>query len=148
MNNLIDKARELPVRQPTVTISVSPVTLAAPGRPQPLEMRITAPATGGDLPVILLSHGHGPSLYVPSKDGYGPLVNFLAEQGFAVIQPTHANSKVAGFASDAPGAPMFWRARVEEMTLILDQLDATTAGSPRWGTRSGARPWACCWARA
>ncbi|WP_158277981.1 hypothetical protein [Caulobacter endophyticus] len=44
---------------------------------------------------MLLSHGHGPSNYIPSKDGYGPLVNFYAERGFVVIQPTHLNSKVA-----------------------------------------------------
>ncbi len=135
MNNLVDKARHIPVRDATVTISISPITLAAPDRERPLEMRITAPATGRDLPVILLSHGHGPSLYIPSKDGYGPLVNFLAEQGFVVIQPTHANSKVAGFASDAPGAPLFWRARVEEMKLILDQLDAIETMVPALTSR-------------
>lgn len=129
MNNLIDKARHIPVKDATPAISISPVTLAAPERGQPLELRITAPAVGGDLPVILLSHGHGPSLYLPSKDGYGPLANFYAEHGFAVIQPTHANSKVAGFAADAPGAPLFWRARVEEMKLILDRLDEIEAST-------------------
>ena len=123
MNNLIDKARVIPVSEPTLTVSFSPVTLSAPGRATPLELRVTAPATGGDLPVILLSHGHGPSLYLPSKDGYGPLANFYAEHGFVVIQPSHANSKVAGLAADAPGAPLFWRSRVEEMKLILDRLD-------------------------
>ena len=123
MNKLIDKARALPVNEAVQTISISPVTLDAPGRGMPLEMRITAPIAGSDLPVILLSHGHGPSLYLPSKDGYGPLVNFYAEHGFVVIQPTHANSKVAGLGADAPGAPLFWRTRVEEMRLIVDQLD-------------------------
>ncbi|MBS9719154.1 alpha/beta fold hydrolase [Tianweitania sp. BSSL-BM11] len=123
MNNLIDKARHIPVADPAMTISFSPVALPAPKRGMPLELRITAPASGDKLPIILLSHGHGPSLYLPSKDGYGPLANFWAERGFAVIQPTHANSKVAGLPSDAPGAPLFWRTRVEEMKLILDQLD-------------------------
>ena len=47
-----------------------------------------------------------------------------------VIQPSHANSKVAGFPTDAPGAPLFWRARVEEMKLILDNLDAIEAMVP------------------
>ena len=123
MNNLIDASRHIPVDTARLTLSVSPITLTTPQRKQPLELRITAPATGDQLPVIILSHGHGPSLYIPSKDGYGPLANFYAEQGFVVIQPTHANSKVAGFAADAPGAPLFWRARVEEMQLILDRLD-------------------------
>lgn len=123
MNNLIDKARRLPVREPMQTISINPVTLGAPFRGQPLEMRITAPVGGTGLPVILLSHGDGPSLYLPSKDGYGPLADFYAGQGFAVIQPTHANSKVAGLPRDMPGAPLFWRVRVQEMKLILDRLD-------------------------
>ena len=130
MNNLIDKARAIPVADPAPTVAYSPVTLPVPGRATPLELRITAPASGGDLPMVLLSHGHGPSLYIPSKDGYGPLVNFLAERGFAVIQPTHASSKVAGLASDAPGAPLFWRTRVAEMKLILDSLDAVEAQAP------------------
>jgi predicted dienelactone hydrolase len=130
MNNLIDKARHIPVAEAVPTISVSPVTLPAPGRGMPLEMRITAPAAGSGLPLVLLSHGHGPSLYLPSKDGYGPLVNFYAEHGFVVIQPTHANSKVAGFAPDAPGGPLFWRARVDEMKLILDRLDDIEAMVP------------------
>ena len=123
MNNLIDRARQLPVRNAVQTISISPIRLPAPERGMPLEMRITLPATGRDLPIILLSHGDGPSLYLPSKDGYGPLVNFYAEQGFAVIQPTHGNSKIAGLPRDRPGAPLFWRSRVQDMKLILDQLD-------------------------
>lgn len=130
MNNLINEARSIPVNDATVTVSISPVTLPAPGRGMPLEMRTTAPATGGDLPILLLSHGHGPSLYLPSKDGYGPLVNFYAEHGFVVIQPTHGNSKVAGLGADAPGAPFFWRSRVEDMKLILDSLDEIEAMVP------------------
>ena len=79
---------------------------------------------------ILLSHGHGPSLYLPSKDGYAPLANFYAEQGFVVLQPSHANSKVAGFGKDGPGAPLFWRQRVQELHLILDRLDQIEADVP------------------
>lgn len=130
MNNLIDKARHLPSGDPVTTISISPVMLPAPGRGVPLELRITAPMNGGELPVVLLSHGHGPSFYIPSKDGYGPLANFLAEQGFVVIQPTHPNSKVGGFNPDAPGGPLFWRERVEDMTRILDQMTAIEAMVP------------------
>ncbi|MEG3089261.1 alpha/beta hydrolase family protein [Sphingomonas sp. PB4P5] len=130
MNNLIDKARHLPVNDAVTTISISPVILPAPGRGVPLELRITAPMNGSALPVVLLSHGHGPSLYIPSKDGYGPLANFLAEHGFVVIQPTHPNSKVGGLAPDAPGGPLFWRERVEDMTRILDQIETIEAIVP------------------
>lgn len=55
MNNLVDKARSIPVPEPTLTVSYSPVTLPTSGRAIPLELRITAPAAGGDLPILLLS---------------------------------------------------------------------------------------------
>jgi len=76
MNNLIKDPLLIPVNEPVQTISISPLVLDVEGRPIPLELRITAPAAGDNLPVVLLSHGHGPSFYTPSNDGYGPLVNF------------------------------------------------------------------------
>ncbi|WP_299600262.1 alpha/beta fold hydrolase [uncultured Tateyamaria sp.] len=130
MNSLITDARHIPVNEPTQTISINPVTLEAPDRGVPLEMRITAPVTGYDLPIILLSHGHGPSLYIPSKDGYAPLANFYAAHGFVVIQPTHVNSKVAGLPADAPRGPLFWRSRVQDMSMILDHLEDIEASIP------------------
>ncbi|MBZ9675648.1 alpha/beta hydrolase family protein [Mesorhizobium sp. ES1-1] len=130
MNNLIKDALLIPVSDPSQTISINPVVLQVENRPIPLELRITAPVIGDKLPVVLLSHGHGPSLYLPSKDGYGPLVNFYAEHGFVVIQPTHLNSKVAGMPADSAGGPLFWRSRVEDMTAILDQLDTIEAAVP------------------
>jgi pimeloyl-ACP methyl ester carboxylesterase len=130
MNNLIKDALLIPVSEPGQTISISPVVLHVEDRPIPLELRITAPVSGDNLPVILLSHGHGPSLYIPSKDGYGPLVNVYAEHGFVVIQPTHLNSKVAGAPADAAGGPLFWRSRVEDMVAIIDQLDQIEAAVP------------------
>lgn len=135
MNNLIDRARHLPMQKPVQTVSIDPVTLDAPFRPFPIEMRITAPAMGANLPIVLLSHGDGPSLYLPSKDGYGPLSSFLAAQGFAVIQPTHANSKVAGLPHDLPGAPLFWRMRVNEMKHIIDMLDEIERTTPLLASR-------------
>lgn len=131
MNTLINAARHIPINAAVQTVSINTVTLSVPGRTQPLEMRITAPARGSDLPILALSHGAGPSLYLSSKDGYGPLVNFYAEHGFVVIQPTHANSKVGGLGpDDAPDAPLFWRTRAQEITCILDQLDTIEAQVP------------------
>ncbi|KAH6654031.1 Alpha/Beta hydrolase protein [Truncatella angustata] len=127
MNNLIKDASQIPVGDSNITLSINRVTIPAPERGAPLEVRITAPTTGKDLPIVLLSHGHGPSLYIPSKDGYAPLANFYAEHGFVVIQPTHANSKVAGLKSDGPGGPLFFESRPKEMSLILDNLDEIEA---------------------
>lgn len=122
MNRLIDLARHLPTPHAELTVAYSPIRLPMPDRP-PLELRLTAPIKGTSLPLVLFSHGHGPSNYISSKEGYAPIVQFWAERGFAVIQPTHANSRVAGLDANRPNAPFFWRERVAEMRSILDQLD-------------------------
>lgn len=122
MNNLLKSAGSLPVKEETPVISVSPITLDAPDRGMDLEVRVSAPVSGSNLPVILLSHGHGPSLYIPSADGYGPIVNFWASQGFVVVQPTHLNAKARGMDPEAAGGPAFWKSRVADMKQIIDQL--------------------------
>ncbi|MFI9581943.1 alpha/beta hydrolase family protein [Streptomyces sp. NPDC052236] len=116
---------------PTPVLSVSPVVLSAPGRAVDLEMRVSAPVTGSDLPVILLSHGQGYSNNLSSLNGYAPLVNFWAAHGFVVIQPTHLSSTTLSLDPDTPGAPMYWRSRAEDMKRILDQLDAIEAAVPQ-----------------
>ncbi|MBD0417046.1 alpha/beta hydrolase family protein [Oryzicola mucosus] len=129
MNNLIDLSRSIPTPQAALTVAYTPVVLPMAGR-SPLELRVTAPAKGNALPIVLLSHGAGPSKYLPSKDGYAPLAQFWAERGFAVIQPTHGNSPVGGLPKDAPGAPYFWRQRASEMTAVLDHLDDVEQQAP------------------
>lgn len=105
--------------------SVAPVVLPAPERLVDLELRISAPVTGTDLPIILLSHGHGPSNFLSSLRGYGPLADFWSGHGFVVIQPTHLDSATLPFRrSDDPEAPLFWRSRAQDMSFILDNLDA------------------------
>jgi hypothetical protein len=63
----------LPGWLPRSLVSISPVVLSAPGRTVDLQMRVSAPVTGRELPIILLSHGHGNSWYLSSLNGYGPL---------------------------------------------------------------------------
>ena len=82
MNRLINLARGLPTPAPSMTVAYTPILIPMPGR-QPLELRLTAPANGNKLPIVLLSHGFGPSNYIPSKDGYAHLAQFWAERGFA-----------------------------------------------------------------
>jgi pimeloyl-ACP methyl ester carboxylesterase len=124
---VIGKAANIPVSAPTPVVSVSPVVLSAPGRIVDLQMRVSAPTIGRDLPIILLSHGHGRSNNLSSLNGYGPLANFWAAHGFVVIQPTHLSSRTLDFDPKTPGAPLFWRSRVEDMKRILDQLDVIEA---------------------
>ncbi len=127
---LIGKAENIPVSAPTPVVSVSPVVLSAPGRAVDLQMRVSAPTSGSDLPIILLSHGQGFSNHLSSLNGYGPLANFWAAHGFVVIQPTHLSSKTLSLDPKTAGAPGFWRSRVEDMKRILDQLDVIEASVP------------------
>jgi predicted dienelactone hydrolase len=116
---------------PTPVLSVSPVVLSAPGRAVDLQVRVSAPVTGSDLPVILLSHGQGYSNNLSSLNGYAPLANFWAAHGFVVIQPTHLSSRTLSLDPDTPGAPLYWRSRAEDMKRILDQLDVIEAAVPQ-----------------
>jgi predicted dienelactone hydrolase len=116
---------------PVPVVSYSPLALSIPGRPVDLQVRVSAPETGTDLPVILLSHGQGPSNNLSSLNGYAPLVNFWAAHGFVVVQPTHLTSRtLSHLVADAPGAPFFWRSRSEDMSHILDRLDEIEKAVP------------------
>lgn len=130
MNMLLDAARHIPVNAAVPVISIAPLTLSAPARGIDLELRVSAPVTGDDLPVIVLSHGMGPSIHLPSLNGYAPLAQFWAAHGFVVIQPTHLNAPAYGVRDDHPGAPLFWRSRVEDMSMVLDRLDEIEAMCP------------------
>ncbi|MFF0161544.1 alpha/beta hydrolase family protein [Streptomyces sp. NPDC005263] len=116
---------------PAPVLSVSPVVLPAPGRAVDLEVRVSAPVTGTDLPVILLSHGQGYSNHLSSLNGYAPLANFWAAHGFVVIQPTHLSSRTLRLDPDTPGGPLHWRSRAEDMTRVLDGLDVIEAAVPQ-----------------
>lgn len=116
---------------PTPVLSVRPVVIPAPGRAVDLQVRVTAPVTGSELPILLLSHGQGHSNHLSSLDGYAPLVDFWASHGFVVVQPTHLSSTTLKLAPDTPGAPMYWRSRVEDMTRVLDALDVIEAAVPQ-----------------
>jgi predicted dienelactone hydrolase len=116
-------------------VSVGPVVLQVPGRVVDLQLRISFPQTGGALPIILLSHGQGRSNNLSSMNGYGPLVQAWAAQGFVVIRPTHLSSRTLQLDPATPGAPLFWRSRAEDMRHILERLDAIEAAVPELAGR-------------
>jgi dienelactone hydrolase len=107
----------------TPIISVRPVTLAAPNRGQDLRVRVSAPTTGRDLPVVVFSHG-----MTLTMDNYAPLADFWAARGFVVIQPTHLDS--LGLAPDDPRTPLIWRIRTDDLTCVIGQLSVIEAGVP------------------
>ncbi|MFJ6718681.1 alpha/beta hydrolase family protein [Streptomyces sp. NPDC091259] len=121
---------------PAPVLSFSPVVLTVPGRLVDLQVRVSIPATGTDLPVILLSHGHGPSNNLSSLNGYAPLANFWAAHGFVVIQPTHLSSRTLSHLHSAiPGSALSWRSRAEDMKNILDRLDVIERVVPQLAGR-------------
>ncbi|MFE9890644.1 alpha/beta hydrolase family protein [Streptomyces scopuliridis] len=131
LNTAYADASGLPVGDPTSILSFSPVVLDVPDRPVRLEAKVTAPATGVGLPVIVFSHGHGAANFLSSLRGYGPLVDFWAAHGFVVIQPTHLDSTVLGLREQAlPDAPLFWRDRALDMHAVLDRLPEVLGAVP------------------
>ncbi|WP_269821858.1 alpha/beta hydrolase family protein [Nocardia asteroides] len=106
----------------TPVVSVDPVLLPAPGRGAALRVRVSAPAHGAALPIILFAHGFG-----SSGRAYGPLADHWAAAGFAVLQPTFRDSRTLG---PIPDDPLLWRYRVEDMLRILDNLEPIAAAVP------------------
>ncbi|MEU2350433.1 chlorophyllase [Modestobacter sp. NPDC049651] len=109
----------------TPVVSVAPVVLPPAGRGTDLQVRVSAPVTGADLPVVVLSHGFGWSM-----DGYRPLADAWAAAGLVVVQPTHLDSRTLGVGHDDPRFPGIWRTRVQDVVTVLDCLDAVTAALP------------------
>ncbi|UCU99395.1 alpha/beta hydrolase family protein [Acidovorax radicis] len=132
MSTSISSVVTLPSVAPVPVVSVSPIVLSAPGRAVPLQVRVSAPVTGRDLPIVFFSHGHGASNNLSSLNGYGPLANYWAARGFVVIQPTHLSSATLRGVVDpnGPEGALFWRSRAEDMTRILDALDVIEEAVP------------------
>ncbi|WP_432057334.1 alpha/beta hydrolase family protein [Streptomyces sp. bgisy022] len=110
---------------PNPVISVQPVVLPAPGRGTDLQVRVSAPAAGDGLPVVVLSHGHGCSMR-----HYGPLADHWAAAGFVVLQPTHLDSRTLALPATDPRTPRIWRYRVEDLVRVLDGLDTLEQALP------------------
>lgn len=118
------------IEMPKPFFSINPVTLLAPGRSRNLEVRVSAPSIGNNLPIIVFAHGFG-----NSSEGYAPLVNYWASRGFVVIQPTFLDStrlleNPATSHGEAVKAYLknplkfsMWKYRVDDVKHILNQLD-------------------------
>jgi pimeloyl-ACP methyl ester carboxylesterase len=112
--------------QVAVTVlSAKPVIIPAPGRGDDLQVRVSAPATGRDVPVIVFSHGFGCSM-----SDYQPLVDYWATRGFAVLQPTHLDSLTLSIAPQDPRTPEIWRFRIDDLNRVIDNLGLLEAAVP------------------
>lgn len=99
------------------SISLKPILVPALERAMPLQVRVTAPAEGHDLPVIVFSHGNAWSM-----DGYAPLVDRWVAAGFVVVQPTHLDSRRNAIGFDDPRFDTIWRVRIGDLHAVLDHL--------------------------
>lgn len=130
MNEPTTRPDRAPLTAADQIVAFSPLRFEVPGRQATLELRVTMPATGENLPIILLSHGHGASNFLASIRGYGPLVDFYGAHGFVVIQVTHQDSKTLALDPTGPEGGLFWRSRAEDFQFILDHLDEIEAAVP------------------
>lgn len=131
MSTPFTDASTIPVNDPQAVATYGPVTLEVPGRLASLQLKVSSPETGDELPIILLSHGHGMANFLSSLNGYGPLADFWAAHGFVVIQPTHLDSTTLDLREeDHPEAPLYWRTRATDMSFIIDHLDEIEAAVP------------------
>lgn len=99
-------------------VAVKPLTVPTSDREIPLQVKVTAPADGTNLPVIVFSHGNAWSM-----DGYEPLVDRWATAGFVVVQPTHLDSRRNRIGFDDPRFPTIWRVRIADLHAVLTSLD-------------------------
>ncbi|MFF5082558.1 alpha/beta hydrolase family protein [Actinoplanes sp. NPDC000266] len=95
-------------------VSVKPVAVEGAD----FDVRVTAPTAGENLPVVVFSHGFGSSL-----DGYAPLADHWAANGFVVVQPTHLDSRTLALPPSDPRTPLIWKIRVQQLSRIIDELD-------------------------
>ncbi|WP_410566997.1 alpha/beta hydrolase family protein [Amycolatopsis sp. cmx-4-61] len=98
-------------------IAVKPITVPTTGRGIDLQVKVTAPADGSNLPVIAFSHGNAWSM-----DAYEPLVDRWAAAGFVVVQPTHLDSRRHRIGFDDPRFAAIWRVRIADLHAVLDSL--------------------------
>jgi dienelactone hydrolase len=98
-------------------VAIKPIGVPTEGRGIDLQVKVTAPASGRDLPVIVFSHGNAWSM-----DGYEPLVDRWAAAGFVVVQPTHLDSRRNGIGFDDPRFGTIWRVRIADLHAVLDNL--------------------------
>jgi dienelactone hydrolase len=107
------------------TISVKPVVLPVPERGDDLQVRVTAPAAGTGLPVIVFAHG-----FSAAMDSYDPLVDHWTANGFVVVQPTFLDSATLGLTPADPRYPTIWRTRIDDLDRVIDHLAGILAAVP------------------
>ncbi|CCA91992.1 alpha/beta fold hydrolase [Novosphingobium sp. PP1Y] len=123
-------AADIPSNPTAQIVSRDPVTIPQGPDGRALVMRITVPEKGNDLPVLILSHGN-----LLNRSDYRPLVEFLARDGWIVIQPDHPDASQDGFPP-APYPSDTWRIRLDQVDWIATHLGAVLSRVPGLAARA------------
>lgn len=115
------------------SVAVDPVVLND-GSASGMTVRVSYPAAGRALPLVMLSHGNR-----LSRSDYQPLVTALVRDGYVVVQPDHGDASVDGFVPGAPQADDVWRTRVDQLRWLADHPEAIAARIPALRGRVDAR---------
>lgn len=102
--------------------AIKPIVVPSVDRAVELQVKVTAPQQGSNLPIIVFSHGNAWSM-----DGYEPLVDRWAAAGFVVVQPTHLDSRRNGIAFEDPRFQTIWKVRIADLHAALDHLSDIAA---------------------
>jgi dienelactone hydrolase len=89
-----------------------------------LDMRVSWPVHGSNLPLIVFSHGNDGSMLA-----YDPIITHWVSYGYVVIQPDHPDSYLVP-EEDRAHDYEDWEERIEEVEFILDSLDQIEASIP------------------
>jgi dienelactone hydrolase len=105
-------------------IVADPVVVPASRLGRALSLKVTAPAVGRNLPVVVLTHGNR-----LSREDYRPLVEWWARAGFVVIQPDHEDASTDGYWPASISSSM-WRTRVADVSRAMDAIPVIAATVP------------------
>ncbi len=127
---LAETVSETPTATAQQIKSADDLVLHDASRNKDLHVHVTYPVANKPLPTIVFSHGAG-----GSKNSYPYLSQYWAENGFIVIQPTHADSigkpknaliglrklmsEIHKLPTDYPG----WNNRFRDITFVIDSVD-------------------------
>lgn len=103
---------------------VHDIAYAPPGESRLIPLRLSAPATGRRLPVVVFSHGA-----YASKDDYSAILDHWADAGYVVIAVTHRDSTKLGVTRGSNN-PKFFEWRLDDLQAVLGNLDAIVAQVP------------------
>lgn len=114
----------------SMAADVHTVDYTPPGESRVIPLRISAPAKGHRLPVVVFSHGA-----YASKDDYGAILDHWADAGYVVIAVTHRDSVKLGVTRGSNN-PKFFEWRLDDLQSILANLEAILQQAPALRART------------